>query len=86
MGIYIYEYVYVCMYVYTCESHTYMQTITQTQAAYQDLKMRVKKAIPHPFATMEWYIKATCIVALCVYFELGEIHVLCMHVYACLHV
>lgn len=37
--------------------------------AYQDLKARVKKAIPYQFATWEWYVKATVLFALTVYVE-----------------
>ena len=36
---------------------------------YQDLKLRVKKAIPYPFATWEWFVKAAIIFGLAVYLE-----------------
>ncbi len=37
--------------------------------SYQDLKTRVKKAIPYPFATFEWYFKASLIFGLAVFLE-----------------
>ncbi len=37
--------------------------------SYQDLKIRVKKAIPYPFATFEWYFKAFLIFGLAVFLE-----------------
>ena len=41
--------------------------------SYQDLKLRVKKAIPYPFATWEWYIKALIIFGLAVFLELESL-------------
>lgn len=37
--------------------------------SYRDLKIRVKKAIPYPFATFEWYFKASLIFGLAVFLE-----------------
>jgi hypothetical protein len=37
--------------------------------SYQELKIRVKKAIPYPFATLEWYFKASLIFGLAVFLE-----------------
>jgi fatty acid desaturase len=37
--------------------------------SYQDLKIRVKKAIPYQFATWGWWIKATLIFGLAVFLE-----------------
>jgi len=41
--------------------------------AYQELKRRVKKAIPQPYATPEWYFKAVGIMALSVYLEYDSV-------------
>ena len=38
--------------------------------SYQDLKMRVRKAIPNPFATWQWWVKASLIFGLAVWLEL----------------
>jgi hypothetical protein len=37
--------------------------------AFQDLKTRVRKAIPYQHATWEWYIKAICIMMANFYLE-----------------
>uniref|UniRef100_A0A7S0VTU3 Cytochrome b5 heme-binding domain-containing protein n=1 Tax=Hemiselmis tepida TaxID=464990 RepID=A0A7S0VTU3_9CRYP len=41
--------------------------------AYQDLKQRVRKAIPYQFATWEWYAKAVAIMALSAYLEYDSV-------------
>lgn len=55
--------------VLTFYPHAFERSIYQP--AYQDLKMRVKKAIPMPYATAEWYIKAVAIMALSIFLEYG---------------
>jgi fatty acid desaturase (delta-4 desaturase) len=41
--------------------------------AYKDLKARVKKAIPYPYATIEWYMKAIGIMLISIYIEYDNI-------------
>lgn len=41
--------------------------------AYKDLKARVKKAIPYPYATFEWYFKAVGILTISLYLEYSNL-------------
>jgi fatty acid desaturase (delta-4 desaturase) len=41
--------------------------------AFQDLKKRIRDVVPYSFATTEWYIKATFILAIEIYLELHNI-------------
>lgn len=41
--------------------------------AFQDLKKRVKKAVPYTFATAEWYLKALCIMFINISLEFANV-------------
>jgi len=40
---------------------------------FKELKNKVKNAIIYPYANLEWYIKAVCILSICIYLEYSNI-------------